>query len=221
MARRAGDHAARQALPQLVQDASVERDERDAKMRAHPGANHLRVPGIDRLRGEIDRVHSRSGGGAQQRAQIAGIAQPVEHQHQRRRVVQSGCQPREGEDRQDALRRLHVTQPVEEPGLDDARVDRCRKREVSPRFRLTLPHEQETRDGAGLQGIVDGPAPFDDKRSLGGAAVAPGEGAHQGNGGVGGGGDDVGGGGVASLRGCHDVQGGAGFASGGVASLRG
>ena len=48
---------------------------------------------------------------------------------------------------------------------------------------------------------------FDDKRSLGGAAVAPGEGAHQGDGGVGGGGDDLGGGGVAALRGCHCVQG--------------
>src|SRR5215210_3966062 len=38
---------------------------------------------------------------------------------------------------------------------------------------------------------MDGPAPFDEKRSLGGAAIAPGEGAHQGNGGVGGGGDDL------------------------------
>ena len=47
--------------------------------------------------------------------------------------------------------------------------------EVPPRLRLALPHEQKTRDSAGLQGIVDGPAPFDDKRSLGGAAIAPGE----------------------------------------------
>jgi hypothetical protein len=39
---------------------------------------------------------------------------------------------------------------------------------------------------------VDGSASFDDKRSLVGAAVAPGEGAYQGDGGVGGGDDDLG-----------------------------
>ena len=51
-----GNNTPRQALPQLVQHPSVERDQRHSKMRAHPGANHFRVPGVDRLRGEIDRV---------------------------------------------------------------------------------------------------------------------------------------------------------------------
>ena len=168
-------------------------DKRDAKMRAHPGADHLRIPGVDRLGGEIDRVYSRCGGGAQERPEIAGIAQAVNDQHQRRRVVRREDYAREREDGQNPLWRLHITQPIEEAALDDARVHTCRKREVSPRLGLILPHEQETGDGAGLQGIVDGPAPFDDKRPLGGTAVAPGEGAHQGNGGVGSGGDDFGG----------------------------
>jgi hypothetical protein len=45
---------------------------------------------------------------------------------------------------------LHIAQPVEEPALDDTRVNGCRKREISPRLRLILPYEQETRDGASL-----------------------------------------------------------------------
>ena len=71
---------------------------------------------------------------------------------------------------------------------DDARRDALPAAARSPpRLRLILPHEQETRDGAGLQGIADGPRALDNKRSLGGAAVAPGERANQGNGWIGGG----------------------------------
>jgi hypothetical protein len=101
-------------------------------MCAHPGTDRLRVPGIDCFGGEIDGAHPRSGGSAQQRSQVARVAQPVEHEHERGRVVSSTGKTRKREDRQDALRRLHVTQAVEEPGRDDTRCRPSGVGEVTP-----------------------------------------------------------------------------------------
>ncbi len=72
--------------------AGVHRLERQVKVGAGGGADHLGIEGIDRAAGEQDQLHSGGQRRAQHRPQVPGIRQPIEHQRQ----VEGGWRPKFG-----------------------------------------------------------------------------------------------------------------------------
>ncbi|MDF3016995.1 MAG: hypothetical protein K0R44_2220 [Thermomicrobiales bacterium] len=163
------NHAARQSSPQLLEGSRVKRDERDTKMRAHPGADHLRVPGIDRLRGEIDRRNAGGSRDCQDRAAGRAPAPAAPGRQDREPAAGTGKPPESpgALARHSADRRAGARRPAWEPApkaqglatilvLPAARArDEGRRRTAGHRGRLgvlrrqTLPRRRGGRAGRG------------------------------------------------------------------------
>ena len=111
--------------------------ERHIEQRSHAAAHHLRIERID---ARLDQHHRRSAhrvGGADQRAQVAGVLQAVKHQHQRLRaqpqLVQAGPEQIEGRD--EALGRLALGQGGHYIRRDGHQLGACRGHGIQQRLR--------------------------------------------------------------------------------------